>query len=62
MIQIRQQCWDRAAAELGSKLTADKAAKALRKKGLSVEIINGDWGSSYLADSPEEHDAVAALA
>lgn len=59
-IRIRQQSWDRAAQELGG-LDAEQAAEALRDAGHDVEIIEGDWGVSYYADSSDEHDAVMAF-
>lgn len=60
-IRIRQQCWDRAAAEMGSELTAEKAATALRARGHEVDVLDGDWGSSYLADEDHEHWEVQNL-
>jgi hypothetical protein len=46
---------------MGSDLTADKAAEALRARGHEVEVIDGDWGSSYLADEDQEHWEVQNL-
>ena len=60
-IKIRQQSWNRAATDVGSELTADVAAEALAKRGLNVEVIDGDWGSSYLAESDDEHWEVQNL-
>ena len=60
-IRIRQQCWNRAAADMQSDLTAEKAAALLRGRGHEVEIIDGDWGSSYYADDPIEHNEVQNL-
>jgi hypothetical protein len=60
-IKIRQQAWDRAATEMASDLTADAAAEALRARGHDVEVIDGDWGSSYLADEDHEHWEVQNL-
>lgn len=59
-IRIRQQCWDRATEEL-SGMDSEQAAEALRAQGYEVEIIDGDWGSSYRADTEDEHNAVQNL-
>lgn len=61
MIRIREQSWNRAADEMGSGLTAEVAAEKLRARGHDVEIIDGDWGSSYYADEPIEHNEVQNL-
>ena len=60
MITIRQQCWDRATAELGG-LDSQQAADALIAQGYAVDIVDGDWGASYLADTEAEHYAVQSL-
>lgn len=60
MIKIGQQCWDRAAEEMGG-IDAEAAAEMLRKHGYDVEVINGDWGASYRADTDDEHDAIQNL-
>ena len=60
-IRIREQCWNRAATEMQSALTADKAAAMLRERGHEVDVIDGDWGSSYYADEPLEHNEVQNL-
>lgn len=59
-IRIRQQSWERATAELGG-LDVHEAAAALCAQGYDVEIIDGDWGASYLADTEDEHEAVRCL-
>ena len=59
-IRIRQQCWDRAAEELGG-MDSEQAAEALRAQGYEVEIVDGDWGSSYHADNDDKHQAVMSL-
>ena len=46
---------------MGSDLTAEKAAQALIARGHDVQVIEGDWGSSYLADEDEEHWEVQNL-
>ena len=60
MIKIRQQCWDRAATELGV-LDSQQAADALIAQGFAVEIVDGDWGASYHAETDDEHNAVQSL-
>lgn len=60
MITIREQCWDRAAAELGG-LSAEAAAEALRILGHAVDVVDGDWGPCYYADTDAEHWAVSDL-
>ena len=59
-IRIRQQCWDRATEEMGG-LNAEQAAKALIEQGYGVELMDGDWGASYHADTEDEHNAVQDL-
>lgn len=59
-IRIRQQCWDRVTEALGG-LDSEEAAQALRGQGYEVEIIDGDWGASYYADTEGEHNAVQDL-
>ena len=52
-IKIRQQCWDHAAEEMGSEITAEVAAKKLRARGHEVAVVDGDWGSSYTVDGDD---------
>jgi hypothetical protein len=59
-IYIRQQCWNRVAQQLKS-MDADEVADKLRKLGHDVEIIDGDMGASYVADSADEHNALREL-
>lgn len=52
-IKIREQSWHRAAEEMGSDLTAKVAAEKLRARGHDVEVVDGDWGSSYTVDGDD---------
>ena len=61
MITIRKQCMNRAAEENGSRWTAENTAMAMREMGFSVEIIDGDWGTSYHVDTEDEHQAMLQL-
>lgn len=61
MITIRKECMDRAARENGSKWDADTTAAELRRQGYAVEVVPGDWGASYFADTEAEHNAVMSL-
>ena len=61
MITIRRQCMDRAAAENGSRWDAETTAAGMRQIGHDVQIVEGDWGASYTADTDDEHAAMLSL-
>jgi hypothetical protein len=52
---------DRAAAENGSRWDAETTAAGMRQIGHDVQIVEGDWGASYTADTDDEHAAMLSL-
>ena len=61
MITIRKQSMDRAAEENGSRWDADTTEQWLRDNGLDVQVVDGDWGPTYYADTDEEHDVLMEM-
>ena len=52
---------DRAADGNGSRYDAETTAATLADMGYDVQIIDGDWGASYYAETDDEHCAVMSL-
>ena len=59
-IRIREESWNRAATE-NSGIDADAALERLESLGYEVELVDGDWGACYYADTDAEHGAVMEL-
>lgn len=58
MITIQREVWDRDAAAAGSLWDSEKAADALRANGYRVQIVSGDRGSAFWADTETEYRAI----